>query len=981
MKPIGAVCAWKRSVVLKTSIILATTLLGIGNATADERFETPVGFDVNHTGAAIFSIPIEVPPGTAGMASSLSLSYNSQGGNGMLGMGWSLSGLSAIARCDRTIIQDNLSGAVKYDANDKYCLDGQRLVSVAGAYGANGTQYSTEREGFTKIISYGTTGSGPAYFKAWTKAGQIIEFGNTADSAVEAQGRTDIRVWAVNKISDSAGNYMAVSYTEDNANGDYRPNRIDYTGNASANPVLTPYNSVRFVYQTRNDIKPIYRGGSVIKNTQRLIGVQTYAQVGSIDTLVKNFKVTYSYSTSTNRSVVTTIQECDGSATPVCLPATTVAWQATPVSAGGWVSAPGYTPPAKIEVDGVFDAGTRQVDLDGDGLPDFLVSRNSGGTLTTSAWLNTGAGWVSAPGYASPAQIAVDGVFDSGTRQIDLNGDGLPDFLQSFFQSGLGGGGPWTNAAWLNTGTGWVSAPGYVSPAQIGVSGIPSIGFIVNDAGTRQIDLNGDGLPDFLQSLYGGTTWVNYAWLNTGTGWVSASGYASPAKIAQLGLGDAGTRLIDLDGDGLPDFLQSRYSGGIWTNYAWLNTGTGWVSAPGYASPAQIEVDGVSDAGTRLIDLNGDGLPDLLQSRYSGGIWTNYAWLNTGTGWVSAPGYLSPVPIAVDTVGDAGTRQIDLNGDGLPDFLQSRYSGGIWTNNAWLNTGTGWVPAPSYASPAQIVVDGVGDAGTRQIDLNGDGLPDFVQSRYSTAGILTSGAWLNKTLRPDIITSITAGLGIARSLAYKPLTDKTVYTKDSGANKAIYPYMDIQTPLYVVSSATVPNGVGGTLSTNYQYFGAKTHQTGAGFMGFRYYNVTDVSTGIQTSTVFRQDYPFQGLTASVNVTQNGSPLKQITNSWLYNVYPDTVVPAASATFATTNGSKHLFPYLSQSVAASWDLNGAAFPVVTTAYQQYDAYGNVTTMTVSTPDGYSKTTTNTYTNDLVNWYLGRLTLSTVTSTSP
>ena len=54
--------------------------------------------------------------------------------------------------------------------------------------------------------------------------------------------------------------------------------------------------------------------------------------------------------------------------------------------------------------------------------------------------------------------------------------------------------------------------------------------------------------------------------------------------------------------------------------------------------------------------------------------------------------------------------------------------------------------------------------------------------------------------------------------------------------------------------------------------------------------------------------------------------------------------------------------------------------MTTAYQ-YDAYGNVTQMTVSTPDGASKTTVSSYTNDTVNWLLGRLTGSTVTSIVP
>jgi hypothetical protein len=36
---------------------------------------------------------------------------------------------------------------------------------------------------------------------------------------------------------------------------------------------------------------------------------------------------------------------------------------------------------------------------------------------------------------------------------------------------------------------------------------------------------------------------------------------------------------------------------------------------------------------------------------------------------------------------------------------------------------------------------------------------------------------------------------------------------------------------------------------------------------------------------------------------------------------------------------------------------------------------------STPDGFSKTTANAYTNDSAHWLLGRLTASSVTSVAP
>jgi len=90
-------------------------------------------------------------------------------------------------------------------------------------------------------------------------------------------------------------------------------------------------------------------------------------------------------------------------------------------------------------------------------------------------------------------------------------------------------------------------------------------------------------------------------------------------------------------------------------------------------------------------------------------------------------------------------------------------------------------------------------------------------------------------------------------------------------------------------------------------------------------------------------------------------------------------PANGATCTVAAGNRY-FPYLSQSLQAGNDLNGASLPTATTT-TQYDAYGNATSLAVSTGDGYSKATTNTYTNDTTSWLLGRLTRSAVQSTAP
>ena len=265
--------------------ITVLAIFGLIAAQATQAVDTPGAisgqFSVTPTGGANYSIPIAVPPGTAGMAPNLALSYNSQGGNGLLGMGWALSGLSAITRCPKTFVQDGVKEGISYTNADKYCLDGQRLVPVTpatiSAPCASSIEYRTEREGFIRVVSCGAVGTtGPAYFKAWIKAGQIIEFGNTAepttdaqgriiDARIEAKGKTAVRVWAQNKVSDTKGNYLTVSYVEDKTNGQYYPSRIDYTGNTAAG-LTTPYNSVRFFYVTRPDIVPMYDVGSLMQD-------------------------------------------------------------------------------------------------------------------------------------------------------------------------------------------------------------------------------------------------------------------------------------------------------------------------------------------------------------------------------------------------------------------------------------------------------------------------------------------------------------------------------------------------------------------------------------------------------------------------------------------------------------------------------------------------------------------------------------------
>ncbi|MEZ5584273.1 MAG: SpvB/TcaC N-terminal domain-containing protein [Candidatus Competibacteraceae bacterium] len=237
------------------SMMVAGLLLT--QAHAMEPGFTPGEFAVDESGAAQYTVPLAVPPATAGMGPALVLRYNSRSGNGLLGQDWTLGGLSVVTRCAPSFGQDGFVGGISFDENDRYCIDGQRLIAISGTDGSDGTEYRTEIDAFTKVISHGQQGNGPAWFEVWTKSGQHMRYGFTEDARIEAHGRDDVRLWAVDRITDTAGNYLTVNYIENDAEGSYRPDSILYTGNEQIN--LLPYNKVHFDYESRPDITTSYR--------------------------------------------------------------------------------------------------------------------------------------------------------------------------------------------------------------------------------------------------------------------------------------------------------------------------------------------------------------------------------------------------------------------------------------------------------------------------------------------------------------------------------------------------------------------------------------------------------------------------------------------------------------------------------------------------------------------------------------------------
>ncbi len=784
----------------------------LSQASVAQTMSVPGSASVGSSGAAVYTVPISLPPGTAGVTPSLSLEYSSQSpggglGAGVVGVGWSLGGLPAIGRCPRTVAQDGVMGAINYDADDRFCLDGQRLMAInGGGYGADGTEYRTEIESFSRIISHGAVGAGPAWFEVRSKSGQVLEFGNTADSRILAQGKATARSWGVNKVSDTKGNYFTVTYINDTTNGQAYPTRIDYTGNTAAS--LAPFNSVRFIYSAgRPDVVPVYHAGSLLNTTVRLANVQTYA--GS--TLVADYRLAYQQGVATGRSRLSSVTLCDGSGN--CLPATTFTWRDGTL-----------TPTVISNVAGQNGALTGFVpylgDFNGDGLPDIMWDAELG-TLARSfgtrvLWTNSGNGNFTVTGNFA----GQDGTLVNYSPIIgDFNRDGRADVWWYQVQ-GIAHIAAGPTAVWMSTpGTGFS-----VSAAATAPFGYSSVGIA---------DMNSDNRYDLL--WYSGSQLI--VWLSNGNGsFAAASSTGAPvASVVGPFAGQTGYyRGLDVNADGHADLLWTSQSAGALA--LWLGAGDGTFTQ---VSGADTSIAGYIPYS---LDVNGDGNADLLWDQadsYGRSTGQRILWISKGDGTFgvssNAGGLNGTLAGHVANVGD-------FNGDGIADVLWIQVdTNGLSTGAqvGWLGKGDGtFTVMPNYGGQDGSLVGYV----PVLADFNGDGKTDVLWDSHAAGSSNSTGTrllWLSDGATPDVITNVTTGVGATATFAYKSLTDSSVYTKD---NTAVDPILDAQMALQVVSRLDLSNGVGGTVGTAYTYVGAKISQDGRGFISRRTRRRAAIST-------------------------------------------------------------------------------------------------------------------------------------------
>jgi len=505
-------------------------------------------------------------------------------------------------------------------------------------------------------------------------------------------------------------------------------------------------------------------------------------------------------------------------------------------------------------------------------------------------------GWASA-GWSIPPEASftrgTNDDLDNAVRVGDVNGDGLPDLVQSY---GTDAG---KHRVWMNNGSGW----------ELSSWSVPiEAGFIMDDGRDNAVvlaDVNGDGRADLMQS-FGTDSGKHRVWLNNGAGWsLSSWGVPLEASFVMDDGRDNGVRLADVNGDGLADLVQS-YGTDTGKHRTWLNNRAGWSLSASWSAPTEAAFanDGGQDTGVRLADVNGDGLEDLVQSAGASAT-THRVWLNNNAGW-DAP--TSIVPFGNEFV-EGYARLADVNGDGRIDFIQAD-GGQPEKHRVWFNLGLAW-DNPVYGVPVAFTksLSNHADNGVRLTDANGDGLTDLLQNNTSQHYL-----WLGNGLAPDLLVEVTNGIGGLARVAYKP---STAYDNTGGDGLPDLPFV-VQTAYAV----TTDDGMGHSYTIQTAYSGGLYDAADREYRGFRYAKVTDPE-GHYTEQWFHQDSIKKGKPEKIEAhAAGGALLQQVSNTWAYTT------PYAGSTFV----------YLAQ--VETLHVDGGSNFITRTRYQ-YDAYGNVT----------------------------------------
>ncbi|WP_344663342.1 SpvB/TcaC N-terminal domain-containing protein [Catenulispora yoronensis] len=703
------------------------------------------------TGTGNFSVPVVVPGGRLGLAPQLALSYSTGNGNGVFGLGWAL-GVGSIARRTSHGLPRYLDGPGPHgEAADVFVLAGaDDLVPVAAPAGGR-TRYRPRTEGQFARIDHVVDASGDRW-EVRGRDGSVARFGTARPAGAGAGWRDPAAVvdpanpgrvfaWQLTEARDALGNVIRYEYLSDHG---------DESGHRWDNPLLARVSYAD--YGDRDDpsflvaVEFDYEPRPDARSDRR-----------------PGFEVR---TTLRCRTIRIATQTADGTR------------RVAREYRVGYTSAPftGVSLLTRIDVVGIDEAAGAGTPTPASPTTEPLAPL----TFTYTAFDPAGRRFEPLTGPALPA--AAPG--DPAMALVDLRGAGLPDLVQ--FDG--------TPRYWPNAGGGRFELPRPMAEAPP---------FSLADPGVQLIDADGDGRPDLLVSLTGGHNPAGYFPMAFGGGWRRQS--FQPYRLAPAASpADPGVKLVDLDGDGITDVLQTT-ARGLLATFNDPDPRRAWAqSLPAAGSAPDVDL---ADPRIRLADMTGDGLDDIVLIR-SGGF---QYWPNLGRNRWGEPVVMRHAPRLPDGYDPRRILLGDFDGDGAADLLyvdDRRIL--LWGNQS----GNAWTPAPIVISGIPPLVD---TDHVQLADLHGTGTSGVLFSRPADGSGRPHLWFLDPTggVKPHLLTGIDNHLGAQTSIRYGTSTQE--FLRDD-AKAATRWRTTLPFPVQVVSHVEVVDAIsGGRLTTEYRY--------------------------------------------------------------------------------------------------------------------------------------------------------------------
>lgn len=893
-------------------------------------------------------LPLSVP-GYRGLEPRLKLVYGSNGGNGLLGVGWDLSGTSFIQR-------GRPRGSVpRYDATDVYFLDGQELIANTALGGTHATKYQSYQR-----IRFNSTNN---TWTVWQKDGRRLTY------EPSYQTPRGVYRWALSRVEDTLGNAVTYHYWTDGA--EVYLSAIRYNGA-----------EIQFFLEARPDALTYANGAGLVRMGYRLKTID----VRRGGNRVRTYQLVYGTSGSTGKSVLTTFRQYGRDAT---------------VDGAGNISGGTQLPPVRLEHTGAtggfgasevaLPVGTHMQngggsinqyrtvmgDFDGDGRMDVAtVSASGNGAWATHIQLelSTGTGTNSVFWPAStPARLRSGGVPMADYEVIagDFNGDGKTDIAT--VSGAAAGDFQRFVSVELSTGTGftsqlWASAfPGHMANGNVAMS----------EYRVLSGDFDGDGRTDLAYvSATAGGSWNQWFGIDRSTGTGFTSQVWSTAAAGHMRNGGGAMRDYDVlpgdyDGDGRTDLaIVSATAGGSWREWmlVLLSRGNAFATeAWNTPTPGHMRNGGGgTDAYTTVPgDFNGDGKTDLATvSATAGGNWANWLSVNLSTGaafqhatWnASLPRHMRN---GGGATGDYAVVPMDADGDGRTDLVVMRNretaSSSGWYSWAAVELSRGegfssttWnYPQSPYALSgnarfARVLFFGGDFDGTGK-----DGLSYVRQTWVQNASQpnqTVAARILSRGIQPDMVRRVVTSTGAEMAVQY----GRSVEAPQSG--------LPVGVSLPLVRTLERYDGRSARQTTQFHYFQARWDADDRRYLGYRVARaVIDTRRGAYTETIFHQSRAsLPGKPAEQSLRNGQGAIFERTT---YH-YQENAAPPYSSLLVEEN-------------AYEQELTNAPRRRRTTT--EWDAYGNVLRLREygdTTVNGDERTTVHGYAYNTTNYIVDK-----------